>query len=76
MDMPHPNQYHEYKVIVICESGCSTVLLGAAALPVDLLERRLNEEARAGWTPIFQVIEQRRFLLFWTREAVVVTLAR
>ncbi len=70
------SHFTEYKVIVVCESGCSTLLVGAAALPTDILQERLNQEAKNGWQCVFQIVERRRFLLFWTREAVVCTLAR
>jgi|TARA_B100000315_G_scaffold191945_1_gene182310 hypothetical protein len=32
--------------------------------------------AAEGWQVVFQVIESKRFMLFWTREAVLVTLGR
>ena len=69
-------RFTEYKVIVVCESGCSTLLVGAASLPTDILQQRLNQEALNGWQCVFQIIERRRFLLFWTREAIICTLAR
>ena len=66
----------EYKVVRISESGCATIFLGASALPVSLMEEKLNRLAKDGWQVICEVVEQQRFLLFWTREAVVVTLGR
>ena len=69
-------RFREYKVIRINESGCSTLLLGAATLPLDTIQRRLNEEAQAGWQVVFQVVEAQRYLLFWTRESMIVTLGR
>lgn len=68
--------FSQYKVIHVVEGGCGTLLLGASGLPIRKLEDRLNEEAAAGWQVVFMVIEQKRFLLFWTREAVLVTLGR
>ncbi len=70
------SRYTQYKVIQISESGCSTILLGAAAIPIDIMQQKLNAEAAKGWQVVFQVIESRRFLLFWTRETVIVTLGR
>ena len=67
-------QYLKYKVIVIEESGLSTLLVGSAKLPIEKIERTLNQQAKTGWQVVFQVIEKRRFLLFWSREAMVVTL--
>ncbi|MCP3695767.1 MAG: DUF4177 domain-containing protein, partial [Planctomycetaceae bacterium] len=53
-----------------------TLLLGASGIPMKKMEATLNQEAAAGWQVVFQVIEQKRFMLFWKREAVVITLAR
>lgn len=69
-------RFKEYKVIRVNENGCATVLLGASTLSTDILEKRLNEEARQGWQVVYMVVEQARFLLFWTRESVIVTLGR
>ena len=69
-------RFKEYKVIRVNENGCATILLGASTLSTDILEKRLNEEARQGWQVVYMVVEQARFLLFWTRESVIVTLGR
>jgi hypothetical protein len=45
-------------------------------MPLKRLESVLNEEAAAGWQLVFQVIEKRRFWLFWSRESVIITLGR
>ena len=68
--------YSQYKVIHVMEGGCGTVLLGASGLPITKLEDTLNKEAADGWQVVFMVIEQKRFLLFWVREAVLITLGR
>lgn len=68
--------YKEYKVIHIVEGGCGTILLGASGLPIKKLETTINEQAAQGWQVVFQLIEQKRFLLFWKREAVIITLGR
>ena len=68
--------FKEYKVIRVNESGCATLLLGASLLPTDILQKKLNEEARRGWQVVFMVVEKARFLLFWERESLVVTLGR
>jgi len=69
-------QYDEYKVVYVTEGGCGTVLLGSSGLPLKRLEATLNQEAADGWQLAFQVIEQKRFWLFWSREAVILTLGR
>jgi hypothetical protein len=68
--------YSQYKVIHVAEGGCGTILLGASGVPLKRLEAMLNQEAAQGWQMVFQVIERKRFWLFWTREAVIVTLGR
>jgi hypothetical protein len=70
------NNYNEYKVIHVVEGGCGTLLLGSSGLPLKKLESTLNTEASSGWQVVFQVIENKRFLLFWNREAIIVTLGR
>ncbi|MDZ7667661.1 MAG: DUF4177 domain-containing protein [Desulfotignum sp.] len=68
--------YKEYKVLYIVEGGLGTIFLGASGLPIKKMEMALNKEAADGWAVVFQVIEQKRFLLFWKREAVIITLGR
>ena len=68
--------FKEYKVLHVVEGGCGTLLFGASGVPVKKLEDALNEEAAEGWQLVFMVLEQKRFLLFWTREAAIVTLGR
>ncbi|QMV15977.1 DUF4177 domain-containing protein [Vibrio spartinae] len=69
-------QYKEYKVVHIVEGGCGTILLGSSGLPVQKMEADLNMYAADGWQVVFQVIEQKRFMLFWKREAILLTLGR
>lgn len=68
--------FKEYKVEWIAEGGCGTILLGASGIPIQKMEAMINQYASDGWQLIFQVIEKKRFLLFWTREAVILTFAR
>lgn len=68
--------YSEYKVEYIVEGGCGTILLGSSGLPLKKMEASLNKAAADGWEVVFQVIESKRFWLFWTREAVIVTYGR
>jgi hypothetical protein len=68
--------YKEYKVISIVEGGLGTVLLGASGIPTKKMETALNLEAAEGWSVVFQIVEQKRFMLFWKREAVIITLGR
>ena len=68
--------YTEYKIVHIVEGGCGTVMLGASGLPLKKAEAELNQLAAQGWQVVFQVIENKRFWLFWSREAMIVTLGR
>jgi hypothetical protein len=70
------SKYSEYKVIRIAEGACGTILLGASAIPTKKLETQLNKEAADGWEVVFQIIENKRLLLFFNREALVITLGR
>jgi hypothetical protein len=70
------DRFTEYKVVHIAEGGCGTVFLGASGLPIKKVETELNALAADGWQVVFQVLEQKRFWLFWEREAVIVTLGR
>jgi hypothetical protein len=70
------SKFTEYKVIHVTEGGCGTLLLGSSGLPLKKIESTLNQEAADGWQMVFQVLEQKRFWLFWTREAAILTLAR
>lgn len=69
-------RYTEYKVIRVSESGLATILFGASVLPMKKLEKELNHYAKDGWQVVFQTIEHQRYLLFWTRESMIVTLGR
>lgn len=68
--------YTEYKVIQVSEGALGTIFLGASGMPIKQLEETLNEEAADGWQLVFQVVEQRRMWLFWSRESVMITLGR
>ncbi len=68
--------YTEYKVIYVTEGGCGTMLLGSSGLPIQKIEAELNDHAAEGWQLVFQAIENKRFLLFWNREAAIITLGR
>ncbi len=68
--------FKEYKVISIVEGGLGTILLGASGIPTKKMETALNLEAAEGWNVVFQIVEQKRFMLFWKREAVIITLGR
>ena len=62
--------------MIVAEGAIGTLFLGASGMPLKRLESVLNEEAADGWQLVFQVIEKRRFWLFWSRESVIITLGR
>jgi len=68
--------FKEYKVVHVVEGGCGTILFGASGIPIQKLEVELNQLASQGWQVVFQVIERKRFMLFWARESVIITLGR
>ncbi len=68
--------FTEYKIIHVVEGGLGTIFLGASGLPLKKMEKILNQEAQEGWQVVFQLVEQKRFMLFWQREAVIITLGR
>ena len=68
--------YKEYKVVYVAEGGLGTIFLGASGIPIKKMEVALNKEAAQGWNVVFQIVEQKRYLLFWKREAVILTLGR
>ena len=69
-------RFKEYKVIEVMEGGCGTLLVGSSKIPVQKMEAALNQAVAEGWQVVFQVIEAKRFLLFWTRESIIITLGR
>ncbi len=69
-------KYSEYKVLEISEGGCSTLFFGSAPIPTDKLQAIFNQGVKEGWQVVFQLVERKRFLLFWSRESVIVTFGR
>ncbi|MCL4408988.1 DUF4177 domain-containing protein [Aliidiomarina maris] len=74
--MSDTQKFREYKIVHIVEGGCGTILLGSSGLPMRKIEAELNAYAAEGWQVVFQVLEMKRFWLFWQREAMIVTLGR
>jgi len=70
------SEFSEYKVVHVVEGALGTLFLDSSGLPLKRLEATLNQEAANGWQVVFQVIESKRFWLFWKRESIIVTLGR
>jgi len=68
--------YSQYKVLAISEGALGTLFLGRSSIPLQQMEAALNREGTKGWQVVFQVVEQRRFCLFWERESIIITLGR
>jgi len=68
--------YKQFKVVSVSESGIGVIFLGASTLPLQKVELELNRAAAEGWTMVFQVLEKKRYLLFWQVDCLVITFGR
>ena len=66
----------EFKVEIIKEGALGTIFLGSSKLPLKKMESVMNQYGEQGWDVSFQLIERHRMLLFWSREAVIITFSR
>ena len=66
----------EFKVEIIKEGALGTILLGSSKLPLKKMESVMNQYGEQGWDVSFQLIERHRMLLFWSREAVIITFSK
>jgi Na+/glutamate symporter len=66
----------QYKVEVVVEGAIGTLFLGASSLPIEKMEEVLNEYGAKGWNMDFMLVEHKRFMLFWDREAAILTFSR
>ncbi|WP_373501077.1 DUF4177 domain-containing protein [Desulfococcus sp.] len=66
----------EFKIEIVREGAIGTMILGASKLPVKKMEEVMNRYGAEGWEMNFMVLEQHRMLLFWAREAAVITFSR
>lgn len=66
----------EYKIEVVVEGALGTLFLGASKLPVAKMEAVMNNYGAQGWELEFMVVEQKRFMLLWQREAAIITFSR
>ena len=69
-------KFKEYKIESISEGFLGTILFHASSLPVKKIEERINLRAKEGWQVVFQVLEEKRLLLFWQRETILITFGR
>lgn len=66
----------KYKVVEVAESGLSVVFLGSSSIPLQKVEMELNRAGAEGWTLVFQVVEKKRFLLFWSVDRLILTFSK
>lgn len=66
----------EFKIEVVTEGALGTLFLGASTLPVKKMEKIMNDYGARGWNMDFMVMESKRMMLFWEREAAIITFSR
>ena len=66
----------QYKVEVVKEGALGTLFLGASKMPIRKMEEVMNQYGADGWNMDFMVIEKHRMLLFWQREAAIITFSK
>lgn len=66
----------QFKVELVAEGAIGTLFLGASKLPLKKMEDVMNEYGSKGWSMDFMLVEQKRFMLFWQREAAIITFSR
>jgi len=67
---------YEYKTIIYKEGLIGSLLLGESKVNPDNLTEMLNKYGRQGWRVRTMERENRRSLLFFSREAFLVVLER
>lgn len=63
----------KYKVVEVAESGLSVIFLGSSSIPLQKVEMELNKQGAEGWELAFQVVEKKRFLLFWSVDRLILS---
>lgn len=68
--------WKEFKVESVKESAFWTIFLWAAKVPLKKMETIMNKYGSEWWDVVFQIMESRRLLIFWTRETIIITFSR
>lgn len=66
----------EYQILIYQESGISSLFLGGGKVDPIRFANLLNTHGEDGWEVVSIERENRRMLLFWTREAMVVVMKK
>ena len=66
----------EYKVEVVKEGALGTIFFGSSKMPLKKMEEIMNKYGEDGWDVEFQLVEKRRLLFLWSREAAIITFSR
>lgn len=66
----------EYRTAVIAESGLMNIIFGESKLPVEKMQALMNHYGSHGWRLAFQLVEERRYLVLFKKEVVVLTFER
>lgn len=66
----------QYKVVVYQEGMLGTLLLGGSKVNPVKFSDFLNKNAQEGWSVVTMEKDNRRMLLFWSREAYVVIMEK
>lgn len=67
---------YEYKVIIYRESMMGSLFLGGSKVNAGKFTEFLNENGAKGWEVITMEKEERRMLLFFSREAFLVVMKK
>lgn len=62
-----------YEIDRLSEGTLSTLLFGRASINTTRLQDLVNKRSALGYRMVFQVLEQRRTLLFFRRESIILT---
>jgi len=67
---------YSYEVRLVSQGVLGTLLLGRSRIRAEAVSGVLNEMGSRGYRNTFQVLESRRFLIFWQRETLIITFER
>ncbi len=65
-----------FKISTVSEGGCGTILFGSSSLPVEKMQKLMNDAGQSGWDISFINIEKKRYYLFWERETAIITFSK